>query len=197
MDGPGVMLMAVDNLPAEMAREASQYFGNALYPFVKQLVSARARTHLRMCPSRPAHVGTHRETNAVVVVWRCGLRGRGGMAKALAPPSGPLPPVLDRAVVASGGHVAKALESVLTPALQRSAAATASTRVGASASASASAGARVKENRQRRVLLLGAGMVAGPLVDYLAPIPHTTMTIGAAVPRPLVGRDRGRGRRPG
>ena len=38
MTRSGLMVMAVDNLPAEMAREASQYFGTALYPFVDQLV---------------------------------------------------------------------------------------------------------------------------------------------------------------
>ena len=40
------------------------------------------------------------------------------------------------------------------------------------------AGARVTDSPSRRVLLLGAGMVAGPLVDYLAAIPGTQMTIG-------------------
>ena len=39
MTAPGLMVMAVDNLPAEMAREASQYFGTALYPFVEELVT--------------------------------------------------------------------------------------------------------------------------------------------------------------
>jgi len=50
MSRPGLMVMAVDNLPAEMAREASQYFGNALYPFVDQLVQ---QAHGRQSRGRP------------------------------------------------------------------------------------------------------------------------------------------------
>ncbi len=38
-DGPGVAVMAVGNLPAELPREASQAFSNGLKPFIKKLVS--------------------------------------------------------------------------------------------------------------------------------------------------------------
>ena len=53
MTAPGLMVMAVDNLPAEMAREASQYFGTALYPFVEQLVTWKPD-----CPPRPLALTT-------------------------------------------------------------------------------------------------------------------------------------------
>jgi saccharopine dehydrogenase (NAD+, L-lysine forming) len=39
-DGNGPAIMAVDNLPAEIPRDASDHFGDSLFPFVEGLVSA-------------------------------------------------------------------------------------------------------------------------------------------------------------
>ncbi|KAJ3014576.1 hypothetical protein HKX48_005081 [Thoreauomyces humboldtii] len=39
MEGRGVQIMSIDNLPTELPLEASEYFSNALYPFVNQLVT--------------------------------------------------------------------------------------------------------------------------------------------------------------
>ena len=39
-EGEGVVVMAVDTLPAELPREASQSFGDMLYPYVPELASA-------------------------------------------------------------------------------------------------------------------------------------------------------------
>jgi alpha-aminoadipic semialdehyde synthase len=39
-EGPGVVMMAVDKLPAELPREASDFFGNALLPFIPLLAKA-------------------------------------------------------------------------------------------------------------------------------------------------------------
>jgi alpha-aminoadipic semialdehyde synthase len=146
MTRAGLMIMAVDNLPAEMAREASQYFGNALYPFVAQLVR-RVGSGAGSLVSRYSH-------------------RRGPQAKA---PGGTatLPPTLQQAVIAEDGHVAPAFAAAVAPSLAR-----------ARAAAAASTGATVRDHGRRRVLLMGAGMVAGPLVDYLAAKPHTQMTIG-------------------
>ncbi|TPX57572.1 hypothetical protein PhCBS80983_g03736 [Powellomyces hirtus] len=39
MEGKGVQIMSIDNLPTELPLEASEYFSNALFPFVNQLVA--------------------------------------------------------------------------------------------------------------------------------------------------------------
>ncbi|TPX69014.1 hypothetical protein SpCBS45565_g02736 [Spizellomyces sp. 'palustris'] len=38
MEGRGVQIMSIDNLPTELPLEASEYFSNALFPFINQLV---------------------------------------------------------------------------------------------------------------------------------------------------------------
>jgi len=38
LEGEGLLVMAIDNLPTEMAAEASSYFGSALIDLVKKLV---------------------------------------------------------------------------------------------------------------------------------------------------------------
>lgn len=37
--GNGVLVMSIDHLPAQLPREATDYFGTQLLPFVKELVS--------------------------------------------------------------------------------------------------------------------------------------------------------------
>jgi len=158
MSRPGLMVMAVDNLPAEMAREASQYFGNALYPFVDQLV-------------RQAHWRQSRDESSLFQpapeLGRAPHSPHASQSTALpALPSKPLPPVLQAAVVAENGRVAPIFQETLDAALK------------SHDRTEPAAGARVTDSPSRRVLLLGAGMVAAPLVDYLAAIPGTQMTIG-------------------
>ena len=38
VDGPGIQIMSIDNLPSEMPLEASDYFSESLFPFVAQMV---------------------------------------------------------------------------------------------------------------------------------------------------------------
>jgi alpha-aminoadipic semialdehyde synthase len=38
VDGPGIQVMSIDNLPTEMPLEASDYFSTALFPFVVEMV---------------------------------------------------------------------------------------------------------------------------------------------------------------
>ncbi|KAI9093121.1 Saccharopine dehydrogenase-domain-containing protein [Phlyctochytrium arcticum] len=38
MEGKGIQIMSIDNLPTELPLEASEYFSNALFPYVSQLV---------------------------------------------------------------------------------------------------------------------------------------------------------------
>ena len=39
LDGNGILLMAVDNLPAQLPREATDFFGSKLLPFIPDCVS--------------------------------------------------------------------------------------------------------------------------------------------------------------
>lgn len=103
----GILMMTVDNLPAELSKEATNYFGNNLVRFVKELMIAE-------------HA----------------------------------PPVLQRAVIADDGklspqfsHLADHIEIVL-------------------AKQSSAAAPEVRKTK-RRALVLGSGMVVGPLLDYL------------------------------
>jgi alpha-aminoadipic semialdehyde synthase len=38
VDGPGIQIMSIDNLPSEMPLEASDYFSESLFPFVAHMV---------------------------------------------------------------------------------------------------------------------------------------------------------------
>lgn len=40
VEGPGPVVLAVDNLPAEFPRDASEHFGDSLFPFLNGLLSA-------------------------------------------------------------------------------------------------------------------------------------------------------------
>ncbi len=39
VDGSGIQIMSIDNLPSEMPLEASEYFGESLFPFVVHMVT--------------------------------------------------------------------------------------------------------------------------------------------------------------
>jgi len=117
----GFLVMSIDNLPAEMAREASNFFGTALVDFVRDLATA---------PSDDAAA---------------------------------LSPVLRGAIVADRGVLSdphSQSERLLT-------------------SLNKHGHYRVVEARDRKVLLLGSGMVAQPVVDHLCSLPHTRMTVGS------------------
>lgn len=47
LDGPGVLFHAVDHLPSELPREASEHFGDCLLPFLPALATERAPTSPR------------------------------------------------------------------------------------------------------------------------------------------------------
>ena len=38
ISGNGILLMSIDNLPAQLPREATDYFGNRLFPFISEMV---------------------------------------------------------------------------------------------------------------------------------------------------------------
>ena len=37
--GKGVLICSVDNMPAQLPREATEYFGSRILPFIPQIVS--------------------------------------------------------------------------------------------------------------------------------------------------------------
>lgn len=39
MEGKGILILSVDNLPAELPIESSEFFGNLLTPYLAKLVS--------------------------------------------------------------------------------------------------------------------------------------------------------------
>ena len=42
MSGNGILILSIENLPAQIPREATDYFGSRLSPFIADLVSALA-----------------------------------------------------------------------------------------------------------------------------------------------------------
>ena len=109
-----MQIMSIDNLPAEMPLEASEYFSHSLFPHIVQLIKG--------------NIGH---------------------------------PVLKRATIAEDGKLVgrheKLYESIKKHAPD--------------------SGAKV-EPVTKRVLLLGSGYVAGPLVDYLVRDKNTVVTVG-------------------
>eukprot|EP01137_Pigoraptor_chileana_P016460 Opistho-2@5903 len=129
--GEGVVVLAVDNLPAELPREASEFFGNLLAPHVKPLALSDG--------SKPFGQQTD------------------------------LGPILQGAVIASNG--------ALTPKY---------------AYIAALRTARRKE--EKHVLVLGSGLVAGPLVDRLLKTERNRVTIASISAEEARGLARGRDR---
>ena len=39
LSGNGIVMMSIDNLPAQLPREATDYFGSRLLPYISDLVS--------------------------------------------------------------------------------------------------------------------------------------------------------------
>ena len=62
LSGPGVAVVAVDNLPAELPRDSTLHFGESLAPFVAPLAAmdrARSFADLSLAP----------ELKRAVIVW--------------------------------------------------------------------------------------------------------------------------------
>jgi hypothetical protein len=46
MSGDGVLMMSVDNLPAELPSEASAFFGSQLLPYIQYYLTVRKKDRL-------------------------------------------------------------------------------------------------------------------------------------------------------
>ncbi|KAI9193475.1 Saccharopine dehydrogenase-domain-containing protein [Polychytrium aggregatum] len=117
VEGDGMIIMSIDNLPTEMPLEASAYFSDSLLPFVKELIL-------------------------------------GNVDHA----------VLNRATIARDGSLF-ARHTQLQDQLEKY------------GRPSAGAGIRVEANH--KVLVLGSGYVAAPLVEHLSGVQNTHVTIAS------------------
>ncbi|KAJ3196917.1 hypothetical protein HK101_007282 [Irineochytrium annulatum] len=116
-DGAGVQIMSIDNLPTELPLESSEYFGDALFPFVMELVKGNFNH-----------------------------------------------PVLARAAITTAeGKLAPAHEK-LYPLIEEY---------------GVPHGSGAKVSGPKKVLLLGSGYVATPLVDYLLRSKNVQVTIAS------------------
>ncbi|KAI8872471.1 hypothetical protein GQ42DRAFT_174340 [Ramicandelaber brevisporus] len=122
VEGKGVQIMSIDNLPTELPLESSQHFSSSLRPFIKEIVN-----------NNFDHT------------------------------------VVRRAIITENGKL-KPQHEHLTELL-------ASHKKGADAAATA---ASSTVSTGKRVLLLGSGMVARPLVEYLLRRPEVNITIASA-----------------
>ena len=39
VEGSGILMCSIDNLPAQLPIESTEYFGDMLYPYVEEMVS--------------------------------------------------------------------------------------------------------------------------------------------------------------
>ncbi|KAJ3330264.1 hypothetical protein HDU76_006052, partial [Blyttiomyces sp. JEL0837] len=134
-EGKGVQIMSIDNLPTEMPLEASEYFGDALYPFIVQAVKGRF---------------DH--------------------------------PVLKGATITTpDGKLAKQHEKLYEVIEEYG---------------TAKDNSGIKVIGSQKVLLLGSGYVAAPLVDYLLRSKNVSVTIASNSPTEALNLSRGRAAAP-
>lgn len=149
VEEPGIQILSVDNLPTEFPLEASNHFSESLLPFVKELVKKMSPTGLCFCFG----ILWSQKTISKFPLPLFDPQAKGNAQH----------PVIARATIAENGKLAAAhshlkdlVDKATVPKPQ-----TTSTR---------------KETK--RVLLLGSGMVAGPLVEYLLRMEDVHVIIG-------------------
>ncbi|PAA51005.1 hypothetical protein BOX15_Mlig019791g2 [Macrostomum lignano] len=126
--GPGVIICAVDNMPAQMPRESTEFFGSLLMPYVYDIMSSDAKQPFDK--------------------WEAD-------------------PIVKNAVITSNGSLTPNFEYIaeLRDAKRKQ-----------------SAGrARSRQAVKHRLLVLGSGHVAGPLVEYLQRDASLQITIASNI----------------
>lgn len=119
--GNGVLICSIDNMPAQIPREATDFFGSLLLPYIPEMLRSDAKSSFE-------------EYDAI--------------------------PVVKNAVITSNGK--------LTPSFQY---------INKMRLASKSAHKAAMGKADKKVLVLGAGYVSGPVIEYLARDPQTHTTI--------------------
>ncbi|KAJ8945107.1 hypothetical protein NQ318_001572, partial [Aromia moschata] len=121
--GPGVLVCSIDNMPTQIPRESTDFFGDLLYPFAFDILQSNAQEPLE----------DHKFS-----------------------------PTVDRAIIASNGRLTpnyEYIQDLRKTSMSRH-----------------KAGPETK-TAEKSVLIIGAGRVASPLVEYL----HRDKTIGITV----------------
>ncbi|XP_005100303.1 alpha-aminoadipic semialdehyde synthase, mitochondrial [Aplysia californica] len=121
--GDGVLLCSIDNMPAQIPREATDFFGSLLLPYVSEMLKSDAKQ------SFEDYSGS---------------------------------PIVKNAVIASNGSLAPNYGYIQDLRTK-----------------SASAHKAVLTSSSERVLILGAGYVSGPVVEYLTRDPKTCVTVAS------------------
>ncbi|MEM3341142.1 MAG: saccharopine dehydrogenase C-terminal domain-containing protein [Thermoplasmata archaeon] len=131
VEGYGPAILAVDNLPCEIAKESSEYFSEALFPFIKPILQADFSGPLEKCN---------------------------------------LPPEIRRGLILYHGdftpefkYMEKFVAKYVGGRVEKQ---EAGKEVGKEKK-SKSAEGKVKVENMKRVAVLGAGMVSGPMIKYL------------------------------
>ncbi|XP_055612755.1 alpha-aminoadipic semialdehyde synthase, mitochondrial isoform X1 [Uranotaenia lowii] len=125
--GPGVLVCSIDNMPTQLPREATDFFGDLLYPYALDILQSDA--------SKP--LGEHNFCQPV-----------------------------EGAIICSNGKLTPAYEYIneLREANNRSRHKTEGSSVG-----------------KKRVLVLGAGFVSAPLVEYLHREGNVSIKVGSQI----------------
>ncbi|CAG5121208.1 unnamed protein product [Candidula unifasciata] len=109
--GNGVLICSIDNMPAQIPRESTEYFGSLLLPYVEEMLKSNAKTPFEE--------------------YDCS-------------------PVVKNAVIASNGRLTPNFEYINVLRL----------------SSKSAQKAKVKKSGEK-IVILGAGYVSGPVVEYL------------------------------
>jgi len=123
--GDGVLICSIDNMPAQIPREATDYFGGLLYPYISEMLKSDATTGFDELDCSP---------------------------------------IVKNAVIASNGHMTPNFEYITDLRQQK---------------ASKSAHKAKLSANGDRVLVLGAGYVSGPVVEYLSRNDKISVTIAS------------------
>lgn len=123
--GPGVLMCSIDNMPAQIPRESTDFFGSLLFPYIGDMLKSDAKTPFEEYDASP---------------------------------------VVKNAVIASNGK--------LTPNFEYIAKLREDFRSITKASLAGESG-------QRKVLILGAGYVSAPVVDYLSRDDSIAITVAS------------------
>lgn len=119
--GDGVLICSIDNMPAQMPREATEYFGSLLLPYISEILKSDAVTPFE-------------EYDAI--------------------------PTVKNAVIASNGKLTPNFEYIET--MRKKSMSASKTKV---------------TPGQKKVLILGAGYVSGPVVEYLCRDKNVQVTV--------------------
>lgn len=125
--GDGVLICSIDNMPAQLPRESTEFFGGLLLPHIQDILMSDAKTPFE------------------------DFKGS---------------PVVKNAVITSNGALTPNFEYIAN--LRRK-------------KAELSAASLARQQAEKKVLLLGAGYVSAPVVDYLTRDSKYSVTVAASL----------------